>query len=472
MHPRKSGIRVLYVDDELFLHDPFKLLMEKDGEFSVDAVSSAKEGLDRLSAEPYDAVVSDYQMPVMDGIAFLKHLRRTGKRIPFILFTARGREEVVIEAINSGVDSYMQKGGDVLPQFAELTHSIRSAVEKKEAEEDIIVKEEQLSAFFDSSVEMLGLFDVEGRVMRINKAAEKLMGVPGTELAGKKLSESRLPGGKEGALATIENVFTKVVNEGVMVHHDEVSKRENGDAVYLSVDTVPVRDASGKITFVASVARDVTENTRSYALIKAIRDASIAVLRERPLNDILSYLCGTIAEIFDFKVVGIFLKEDNGSLTLLSRAENAPGSVLEKIVRWDESPGGQTSTGRAIRTGKIQIKRIDEPDLKQWREDMLKDGYNSVISIPLFISRNETIGAMGVGGNDLDRLSEGMIAQLENAADGVSVAIQSSRHREKLRLLEAALESSTDTVVLTNREGIIEWQTVPSPVRRDIQLMK
>ena len=40
--------------------------------------------------------------------------------IPFIIFTGKGREEVVIEAINSGADSYLQKGGDPRMQFGEL----------------------------------------------------------------------------------------------------------------------------------------------------------------------------------------------------------------------------------------------------------------------------------------------------------------------------------------------------------------
>ena len=50
--------------------------------------------------------------------------------IPFILFTGRGREEVVIEAINNGVDFYLQKGGDPKAQFAELGHKIKKAVNK------------------------------------------------------------------------------------------------------------------------------------------------------------------------------------------------------------------------------------------------------------------------------------------------------------------------------------------------------
>jgi DNA-binding NarL/FixJ family response regulator len=54
--------------------------------------------------------------------------------VPFIIFTGKGREEVVIEALNSGADFYIQKGGDPKAQFAELAHKIRQAVQIKIAQ--------------------------------------------------------------------------------------------------------------------------------------------------------------------------------------------------------------------------------------------------------------------------------------------------------------------------------------------------
>ena len=51
-----------------------------------------------LESKQFDAVVSDYQMPEMSKIDFLKHLRAKGNDVPFILFTGKGREEVVIES--------------------------------------------------------------------------------------------------------------------------------------------------------------------------------------------------------------------------------------------------------------------------------------------------------------------------------------------------------------------------------------
>ncbi|MFH0966236.1 MAG: PAS domain S-box protein, partial [Methanobacteriota archaeon] len=69
--------------------------------------------------------------PLMNGLELLKELRSFDSDIPFILFSGRGREAVVIEAINTGADFYIQKGGDAKSLFAELNHKVDYAISKR-----------------------------------------------------------------------------------------------------------------------------------------------------------------------------------------------------------------------------------------------------------------------------------------------------------------------------------------------------
>jgi PAS domain S-box-containing protein len=127
-------ISVLYVDDETGLLELGKLFLEQNSTFRVTTAESGESALTLLRDIAFDAIVSDFQMPVMNGITLLRTIRSTSD-IPFILFTGKGREEVVIDAINSGADFYLQKGGDPAAQFAELGHKITQAVSRRKAEQ-------------------------------------------------------------------------------------------------------------------------------------------------------------------------------------------------------------------------------------------------------------------------------------------------------------------------------------------------
>ena len=177
----QGGIRVLYVDDEPGLLEIGKIFLEKSEGLQVDTSTSAQDALTTSPIQACEAIVSDYQMPEMNGIAFLKHVRARFGDIPFILFTGKGREEVVIEAINNGADFYLQKGGDPKSQFAELAHKIRQAVARKKAE----LARQESEDKFRSLIELtpLGVMvqDMDRKILYVNPEGLRLAGAKSVE---------------------------------------------------------------------------------------------------------------------------------------------------------------------------------------------------------------------------------------------------------------------------------------------------
>ncbi len=168
---------VLYVDDEPDDLEIGRIFLERDGQLRVETRSSAAAGLEALRERPYDAIVSDYQMPGMDGISFLRAVRSEFGDIPFLLFTGRGREEVAIAAINNGADRYLQKGGDPDVQYTELAHGIRQAVLRREAEKTLRRGEEQFRRLMDNAKDVVYRMTLpDGAYSFISRAAVEITG--------------------------------------------------------------------------------------------------------------------------------------------------------------------------------------------------------------------------------------------------------------------------------------------------------
>ncbi len=177
-------MRCLYVDDEEALLEIAKEFLELEGDISVDTVSSVDTALKLISGTTYDAIISDYQMPEMDGIRFLKRLRSEGKDLPFILFTGRGREEVVIEALKNGADHYIKKGGDPMAQYAELANLVRQTVRRKEAEEAIRYNAIRFRALIENTRDLVTIIDWSGFIIYTSPSTKNALGYTMEEIRG------------------------------------------------------------------------------------------------------------------------------------------------------------------------------------------------------------------------------------------------------------------------------------------------
>jgi PAS domain S-box-containing protein len=265
---------VLYVDDEPMLLELAKIFLERTGDFRVDTVTSAPAALDTLTRTSYDCIIADYQMPLMDGIVFLKTVRSRGNIAPFIIFTGKGREEVVIEALNSGADFYLQKGGDPKAQFVELAHKIRQAIQIKIAQKTMqdLVQGAPIPEF---------VIDASHRVLFWNRALEEYSGITAVDIVGttdhwKAFYPSRRP-----CLADLivdENIdgiarwyAGKQAQSPVMTDNfvatDYFPAMKGG--TWLFFTAAPLRDPSGNITGAIETLQDVTSIRKKEEELRA-----------------------------------------------------------------------------------------------------------------------------------------------------------------------------------------------------------
>jgi two-component system, chemotaxis family, chemotaxis protein CheY len=109
--PAASSIRVLVVDDQLTMRALVRSALQQIGFTDVNEAPDGEEGLKALVAKGAHLVISDYNMPKMDGLDFLRAIRshEPTKKTAFIMLTGRSDKELVQRAIQFGVNNYLTK---------------------------------------------------------------------------------------------------------------------------------------------------------------------------------------------------------------------------------------------------------------------------------------------------------------------------------------------------------------------------
>jgi CheY-like chemotaxis protein len=180
---------ILIVDDYLVDRRIAGAIVEKFDGLKATYASDGQEALDSIARELPALVLTDLQMPVMDGLALVEGIRERFPKLPVILMTAHGSEEVAIQALKAGATSYVPKkslGTDLpktLPQvlamaavnrhFQKLLSSLerRESTFKFENDPNLITP---LIQMLQEDLGVMDLFDATAR-MRVGIALQEAL---------------------------------------------------------------------------------------------------------------------------------------------------------------------------------------------------------------------------------------------------------------------------------------------------------
>jgi two-component system OmpR family response regulator len=119
-------MRILLAEDDPDLARQLKQALS-DADYAVDHAPDGEEAHFLGDTEPYDAVILDIGLPVMDGISVLEEWRRAGRTMPVLILTARDRWSDKVQGIDAGADDYVAKPFHIEEVLARVRALVRRA---------------------------------------------------------------------------------------------------------------------------------------------------------------------------------------------------------------------------------------------------------------------------------------------------------------------------------------------------------
>ena len=273
-------ISILHVDDQLDFADMATTFLERENDrFEAETATSASGGLTHLAESSFDCVISDYDMPRQNGIAFLEAVRMKYPDLPFILFTGKGSEEVASEAISAGATDYLQKENGT-DQFTVLANRIETVVERTRSDRQY----QRLSRAIETAREGIGIYDEDGYHVTVNQAYADIYRTTPDKLTGEHWTmiqpddqieyvrtevfasveetgywNGQLTGLRADGTTFTENCVLSATSTGMTVHtvqdvSDQIESQEHLNRYHALIevieDPVYVLDEEGRFKFV------------------------------------------------------------------------------------------------------------------------------------------------------------------------------------------------------------------------------
>ena len=329
-------IRVLHVDNDAEFLAVATHCLEEQGPFQVDTALSAKEALEKLHNADYDAVVADYQMPEKNGLELLKELRQEGITVPFILFTCKGKEEIVIDALNSGVEQYLDKQGNAAATYEELKHSILSAVKRQRTEKRLKESENLLRQITENIQDMLLLTDKNLTCTYASSSVKWIFGYEPREIIGKPLYQFIHP----DDLTEVMKVAKKILDNHSAARIEIHCRRADGTYALVEGTGKILADENGQITGVVLSSRDITEHKqieealqKSEERFRQVADNAQEWIWEVDSKGLYTYASPVVEKILGYKAEEIVGKKHFYDLFLPEEREKLKKIALRAFAK-------------------------------------------------------------------------------------------------------------------------------------------
>jgi two-component system, sensor histidine kinase and response regulator len=258
---KTQSVKVLLIEDDEDDYVIARNLLAKTegGNYHLEWEGSYAAAVETIKASRHDVYLIDYRLGEHNGVDLVRLVVESGCKAPVIMLT--GESRVDIEATRAGAADYLVKGHIT---SAALERSIRNALDRSRAAEELRLSEERYRALVENSLGLICTHDLEGRLLSINPAAAQALGYRPDEVIGRNLSEFLPSTAHSRYRSYLVLIQQDLVSTGLM----RLLRKDDEEAIWEYSNSLQVEP--GKPSYVLGYAHDVTESKRFE---KALRES-------------------------------------------------------------------------------------------------------------------------------------------------------------------------------------------------------
>jgi len=359
MHRSVSDpVTVLYVDDESEAADATATAIERENDrVTVETAASVGDAEERLADGSVDCVVSEYDLPDEDGIAFLRKVRSEYRDLPFVLYTGSGSESVAADAVSAGATDYLQNvsGTD---QHAVLASRVVDAVERyRSAYEwerrgrrahELEVTRRRFDAVYNNPFAFMGILEPDGTVVSINETALAFIDPPLEAIAGEAFWRTPWWDHSEELRDDLRSWIDRAA-AGDVVRYEADHVAPDGERVTVDGVLHPIRDGDGTIVSLLAAERDISERREHEEAIDALHVATRELIAADSEAEIATLVAETASDLFDLPHTGVHLHSEEadalvpeGWTETVTETIGEPPVLRRESLAWEAFNAGET----------------------------------------------------------------------------------------------------------------------------------
>ena len=331
-------------------------------------------------------------------------------------------------------------------------HILEDVTERRRAAEALHESEERLRAMAAGAQEAILMIDSDGLVTFWNPAAERLFGYGRTEALGQLIHVLIVP--PQYRDKHIEGLARfKASGEGPVLGQvlELPALRRDGTEfpVELSISALQLKGrwhAVGILRDISTRKQAEAALHKSNRALKTLSAGNTTLIHATDEDRLLRDMCHVLIEQGGYRLAWIgFVEQDAAkSVRPMAHAGLDEGYIEVLKVTWADSDRGRGPTGMAIRNGKTQLiqNTLTDPVFAPWREEAIRRGYKSKISLPLR-NGDEVFGVLSIYSAEVNAFTKEEIALLEELANDLAFGILTLRTRaERDRFQEQHLRGA------------------------------